>query len=913
MAVDQSAPVRGFRHHDPHGAHRATRAAGEIRTIASAIARNAESRPDAPAFVDAVPQTITFSRLAEAVASFARLLAEAGLRRDDRVGLVVPPGLAGGLLVVSLACNATLVPINPSLKPDEIGELARLTRLKAAVIPRWIGADARAILLEQKLAVFDAVRMPDGGVGLELVTPVAGEPAEIAPASAGDVAVLLRSSGTTGAPKLIPVTHGNLVAMAEKFGSSLWFHMSADDRAACMLPLYYAAGLKTTLFVPLILGASVAFPPDGKAFDLASWAELLDPTYLSVAPGPLNGVIDRLRLSEQAFRVASLRFVMCASAYLPEQLRLAAEKILRVPVLEFYGLSEAGVMSANPVPPGLVKPGTVGVPAPGELLVVDGTRRPVPAGAVGHIMISGPTVMPGYVSTDHSSASEMKEGWLLTGDLGRIDRDGYLTIVGRLSEVINKGGEKVFPYEIEKALLEHPAVLEAAAFGLPHRRLGESVAAAAVLKNGSDVTGLELKEFLALRLAAFKLPRQVHIVESLPRGNTGKVVRRTLTETFAAQPRGPIEQPDCLMELEVRDIWARLLGTQEVGLDVDFFELGGDSLLATEMLLEVERLAGRPYPPAELANLTVRHIAAVLKSALPARGRLVTQSTAGDRIPVFFCHGDFLTRGIYAHKLFALVPGGHPVFLLDCCADGPVASSIEDIARRYLHDVLPLARGTPVVVGGYCNGGLAAWHLTHLLRAEGVDVAQLLLLETISLNARGGMRGMARFWGAVANLVPAHAGDGVRRWAMKSAWLWRRRLAHFTYTAATRKLLSALSWEPPAELRPEAANAARGFLELMSTYIPPALDVKVTCFIAEGGRHFDTDPAPWRRLVGEVAEVGVPGTHTSAVVSGRGELAQAMGTAMRYAAAGSAPKEPATARHSSANANAGTPLCSPDV
>jgi oxalate---CoA ligase len=850
----------------------------QARTIGDAIARWAAAGSRPPALVGAGGQHIAFSQLLSLIDSFASQLADAGVRAEHRVGLLVPPGIDGGQLVIGLASNATLVPVNPALTLNEVIEFASASGLNAIVIPRWLDLqfDARPAMLERRITLFDAVRAPDGALGLELLGGAAAAPAPLRPVVESDVALLLRSSGTTGAPKLIPVTHRNLAAMAEKLGSGLWFKLTAADRAACTLPLHYAAGLKTSLFVPLMLGAGVAFPPPKQVFDLVEWFDSLKPTYLSVAPGALQGMLERIAVAPDKFDGSSLRFVMCAASYLPEQTRLAAQSMLRVPVLEFYGLSEAGVMAANPLPPGKIKPGTVGLPAPGELLVVDENRQPVPNGSVGQIMVRGPTLTPGYVTIDGSQPRELTDGWLLTGDLGRLDDDGYLCIEGRDKEVINRGGEKVFPYEIEKAMLQHPAVLEAAAFGVPHPRLGESVAAAVVLKPGSTVGQRELNEFLAARLAAYKLPRRWCYRSSLPRGSSGKVLRKSLAEACARSIRDVVmPDPERLLQLELRDLWRRLLGTQDVGLDDDFFDLGGDSLLATKLLIELEALAGRPYPQSELSTLTIRRIAEVIGSGVGAGRELMTQVKAGSGIPLFFCHGDYVDRGIYAHKLAALLPGDLPVFLLHCYVDPVIGSSIEEIAQAYLREVVRAAPGSPVFIAGYCNAGLVAWHLAHLLSQAGVDVVQLLLIETISLNARPPLRALPGLFAAAERpFIPAPARRFLREQGMQHVWAWLRRVGGLSLPALRQKMTGR---QPrPPERRDDFAMADRTYLGFMSRYVPPPIPVDVTCFIGDQGRHFDTAPAAWRHLAPSVGKVSAPGTHHGLLISGRQALASAM-------------------------------------
>ena len=228
--------------------------------------------------------------------------------------------------------------------------------------------------------------------------------------------------------------------------------------------------------------------------------------------------------------------------------------------------------------------------------------------------------------------------------MGWVDEEGYLTIVGRTKEVISRGGEKVFPYEVEKALLEHPDVLEAAVFGVPHARLGESVAAAVVPKPGSTVSVQELTSFLAARIARFKIPHGIRVLRELPRGPTGKVLRPRLAEQHM-QERPLPTKPESLIEEVVLDLWRRLLRrTDEISVDDDFYDKGGDSLLAADMLLEVERLAGISLDGFSPAVLTIRSVADAVADGLPHGPAMVTPVKQGSGIPLFFCHGDHAAR-----------------------------------------------------------------------------------------------------------------------------------------------------------------------------------------------------------------------------------------------------------------------------
>lgn len=860
-------------------------------TLGEALAAWAATRSEALALLDATGTAITYGDLLTIVRGIGCALAQAGLGPRDRVGLVVPPGLAGAQLILGVACHCTLVPLNPALTAYELADVCAAMGLKALVVPE--GCDPSTDAFPQDVAIVHAAcatgrpRLQVRGKASERGTGVPAAASPVRPGS-GDVLVILRSSGTTGTPKLVPVTHGNLVEIARRMGSPMWFHIGQDDRAVCMLPLYYAHGLNT-LLVPLLLGASVAFPPAGQGTAVDQWVDVLRPTYLTVAPGTLNGILDRQRSGVAGqFRGDSLRLVMCSAAYLPQDVRVQAEALLKVPVLECYGLSEAGVMAANPLlPPHAAKPGTVGLPMPGDLLVLDGQGAPAREGEVGEIVIRGPTLTPGYLAAGAAGPTPFEGGWMRTGDLGRIDEDGFLSIVGRVKEVINRGGEKVFPYEIEKVLLRHPAVLEAAVFGVPHPRLGEFVGAAVVLRAGSAVSGGSLRTFLAARLAPYKRPGRIDTVDRLPRGDTGKVLRRVLAEAYVNAREAP-QQPTELLEFELLAIWKRLLGRDAIGVDDDFIDIGGDSLLATDMLAEVEALSGRPYPPGELANLTIRRIAQVLASGFLAEKGLLTQVRSGPGVPLFFCHGDFGSRGIYAQKLAAFLPEGHPVYLLHYGPEDMQGSTLEDIATAYAREVAAVAGGSPVLIGGYCNGGLAAWHLAHVLRERGTEVLDLLLVETPSLNAGRGLGMLAAFASALGRRLPSGAARKLCHEGMANAWRVQQMGipgAASLVLERTRSAVLALARlrrQPPAEPRTALQEAERLLLRRMAAYVPPPLDAHVTCFVAAAG-NADTRPRRWRRLARQVQAVAIPGTHLSAVVGERPALGRALGQAMASA------------------------------
>ena len=300
------------------------------------------------------------------------------------------------------------------------------------------------------------------------------------------------------------------------------------------------------------------------------------------------------------------------------------EAAFGVPVIEAYGMTEAAhQMTSNPLPDEVRKPGTVGTAAGPDVAVLDRAGAVLPAGATGEVGIRGESVMSGYLDNPAANQASFVNGWFRTGDQGSFDDDGYLTITGRLKELINRGGEKVAPREIDIALLEHPDVVEAAAFAIPHERLGEDVGAAVVLRDGADVTAAQLRVFVGERLAPFKVPRRVIVVDALPRGRTGKVERTSLASTLglddpaSATPDAAFRvEPTDDVELELCSIWQRVLDLDAPpSTDQEFFEIG-DSLHATELLVDIETAFGRTLPATVfLTDATVQGMARALRGS----------------------------------------------------------------------------------------------------------------------------------------------------------------------------------------------------------------------------------------------------------------------------------------------------------
>ena len=554
-----------------------------------------------------------------------------------------------------------------------------------------------------------------------------------------------------------------------------WYNLTSEDRALCATPLYYSQALREMLFTPLLLGASVACPNRGISGDTIGWLADLQPTWLAAGPTFYMNLLETAR-SHGAPLSHCLRFIRSGTAPLPLAVRSGLEELFGVPVLEGYGLSETGSVAANSFAREHRKPGTMGKPSPHEVAIRAEDGRILPPGAAGEIVVRGPGVMPGYLFNEEANRAAFIDGWFRTGDLGSIDAEGYLTYLGRRKEFISRGGEKISLYEVERALLLHPFIRDAAAFSVPHPRLGENLEAAVVLIAGATTTPTEIKTFLGSHLAPFKIPQHVAVMPALPKGPSGKTLRRQLSEAAVDRVRNVV-RPGVPLQGQVLEIWERLLGRDDIGIDDDFFEAGGDSLLAVQMLCEVEAITRKRIPLSALRYaFTVGELVTAIQHEVPATPEFVTRAKSGSGTPFLFCHGDYSTRGFYSLKLADTLTCDAPVYLLHPVLGADPLTTIEDMAQAYLPDILAAQPTGPFRLGGFCNGGALAWEIAYQLDRMGREVEAVVLIDTISLNARSVLRAVAKFLGLAAMIVPNRIGKKIKSDGMVAFWRTGKRL-----------------------------------------------------------------------------------------------------------------------------------------
>ena len=500
--------------------------ASKATGLGEVIRAHAGARPEQLAIVATGLPPLSYRALQAEIDATRASLRAAGFGRDARIAVAIANNAQAARAIIGVVCSATAVPIDPQLTIAEVERCLYIVRPQAVLVLRDMDLAARSAAGQHGLPIIEASFSTGGN--LELEAPSIGPAAPADEPDADAPAFILHTSGTSADPNLVPFSHRNMLAVTERLQT--WFLLGPEDRCLCVSPVYYSHALTTTVLPPLLTGGSAAFPSAPTKVDVAEWFGDLKPTWYSAGPTLHLAVLEKFEAQGEARTPHRLRFLSTAGAPMGRDVLSRMQDLLGAPVLEHYGSSETAQIASNCPPPGPSKPGTVGIPWPGILRIVDDEGRPVPAGERGEVMITGPSVMAGYLNAPERNRAIFLDGWYRTGDVGSLDREGFLTLHGREKEIINRGGEKISPIEVDQALMRHPGVAQAAAYAVPHPRLGEDIAAAVMLNPGALVTPLELREFLYAELAQFKVPRRIAIVDELPRGITGKVLRRRLTE-----------------------------------------------------------------------------------------------------------------------------------------------------------------------------------------------------------------------------------------------------------------------------------------------------------------------------------------------------------------------------------------------
>jgi acyl-CoA synthetase (AMP-forming)/AMP-acid ligase II len=475
-------------------------------------------------------QPLDYRGLRALVAATTASLNAAGIGRNDRVAIVLPNGPEMATCFLACASGVTSAPLNPAYRADEFEFYLNDLQARALIVDQGSSSPAVAAAHKQGIQVIELVVAEGAPAGqFSLVAGAAAACDHGGPSLADDVAMVLHTSGTTSKPKRVPLSVANLCASAGHIAATL--HFTARDIGLNIMPLFHIHGLIAGVLAPLSAGSQVFCTPGFNALRFFKWMDEAHPTWYTAVPTMHLAIATRGKHNAETIAKYPLRFIRSSSSAIPPQLIEQIEAMFKAPLVESYGMTEAAhQMAANPLPPLQRKPGTVGRAAGPEIAILGEDGKLLGAGEVGEVVIRGRNVTAGYENNAKANAEAFTNGWFRTGDQGVLDAEGYLSITGRLKEIINRGGEKVSPREIDEILLDHVSVAQVIVFGAPHKRLGEEVAAMVVLHEGHECSERELQQFVAARVAGYKVPKKILFVEELPKGATGKLQRIGLAQ-----------------------------------------------------------------------------------------------------------------------------------------------------------------------------------------------------------------------------------------------------------------------------------------------------------------------------------------------------------------------------------------------
>lgn len=703
----------------------------------------ARGKSSSTAILAPARKPLSYGRLLQHIVHVVSLLNKYGLGRNDRIAVVLPNGPEMAMTFLSVIAGATCAPLNPAYQEKEFEFYLSDINAGAVIVQAGIDSPVHSVAKSRNIPVIELTPLTEAGAGLfdlEFNGKLSTHP-KTGFSSPDDTALILHTSGTTSRPKIVPLTHNNIFASAHHVSTSL--QLNASDRCLNVMPLFHIHGLIAALLSSLHAGGIVICTSGFSDANFFDWIEKLDPTWYTAVPTIHQRVIEVAEQHSSVAKKNKFRFIRSSSSSLPPVIMERLENIFNVPVIEAYGMTEAAhQIACNPLPPYMRKPGSVGLPAGPEVTIMDDKGNVVPVGETGEIVIRGVNVMKGYENNADANEKAFSFGWFRTGDLGCQDEEGYLYISGRLKEIINRGGQKVSPREIDEVLLEHPAVLQAVTFGVSHSRLGEAVAAAVVISGEARVTERELRQHVADRLAPYKIPHKIVFLDSIPKGPTGKVMRIGLADNLSHLLKPKYDPPETETEVIIAKCWQELLRLNRVGKNDNFFTLGGDSLLAIQVTVSLSEKVKFDVP-----ILTIYQFPTLVELAedIDQKQHMTTEEadyqyfatlnpikTSGTRPPFFWFHSElisFLPDYLGQDQpLYALMLHG---------INGRRARyrSLHEITAHYIREIRTVQSSGPYFLGGFCWGGLVAFEIAHQMLQQGEDVALLFIVEPLLTSA----------------------------------------------------------------------------------------------------------------------------------------------------------------------------------
>lgn len=816
-------------------------------TVHAFVSNWARRTSDAVAIMAPGRIPLTYGRLNSHIEHTVRTLNKMGVGRNDRVAVVLPNGPEMATAFLSVASGATCAPINANYQAEEFDFFLSDLGAKALIVQTGMDSPAIKVAEKKGMGLIRLTPLPEAGVFTlrcekKMFTAASGY------AQPADVAVVLHTSGTTARPKIVPLTHLNISISTNNIHEVL----RLDDSDSCLnvMPLFHIHGLVGALLSSMSAGATIICTLGFDAPRFFEWMKEFRPTWFTAVPTMLQAILARAEKEKEVIRQSRLRFIRSCSSALPVRVMADLEKTFNTPVIEAYGMTEAAhQIASNPLPPRKRKAGSVGTASGPEIAIMDDRGDLSARGKVGEIVIRGPNVTKGYENNPEANRKAFTNGWFRTGDRGYFDKDDYLTITDRIKEIINRAGEKISPREIDSVLLSHPSISQAVTFAVKHPRLGEDIAAAVVLRENATATEWEIQEFAASRLADFKVPRRVLIVDQIPKGPTGKIQRVGLAEKLGLTQSvdGEFDSgteyraPSTPMEKRLAKIWSKVLKVDRVGIDDNFFQLGGTSIQARLILSQVrEELHIEKIPLVIFLHApNVEKMARLLgqKDLSFSSASLVAVQGNGSKPPfycVHACDGEVLFLADLARHLGQ----EQPFYALRAQGlDWKTApfTRVEDMAALYVGEIQSFQPEGPYVLGGAGVGGIVALEMAQRFVSQSKKVSMLVLIDTVlpkpfqmGMDASGFGRYARYYLHRIAFYVK-------NRELLKTA----KAFPHDQFRRLTGKDV------PTDEVWVQAHRVA-------DRYVPRVYPGRIVLFMSEKRGGFPSDPSaridPWRKF-----------------------------------------------------------------
>ena len=471
---------------------------------------------------------LLYKDLKSFVNKIASQLAGNGISNKDRAAIVLPNGPFMASSFLTLSSYMSAAPLNPSYKTNEYEFYLKDLNPKIVIVEPNSSNEVVGVAKNLNIPVCEMKIKKDDPSGLFNLFDIESEyqlPEE------NDEGLVLHTSGTTSRPKIVPLTNKNIYSSAENISKSL--NLSEMDHCLNIMPLFHIHGLIAILAASIRSGASVCASNGFNALKFLELAKSEKITWYSGVPTMHQAILLRAEKNLELAKNLNLRLIRSSSASLPPAVFEKLNNVFGCSVIEAYGMTEAThQMTSNPLPPKKQKPGFVGIPAGPEVCIMDEKDKILDQGETGEVCIKGDNVTLGYDNNPEANKNSFTNGWFRTGDQGYFDQNGYLKISGRLKEIINKGGEKISPLEVDNVLMDHPLIEQAVCFGYEDKMLGEDIAAAIIVKEGKNCSETDVKTYAQEKLAKFKIPKKIFFVNEIPKGATGKLQRNVLAKNF---------------------------------------------------------------------------------------------------------------------------------------------------------------------------------------------------------------------------------------------------------------------------------------------------------------------------------------------------------------------------------------------